>query len=220
METTKNENRNYWGALEEIPEWVQSILQQLDNGVAWTTGIESDKKLRGESINTSVYSTDAEKKLAVVQVRQCTFHPTRYNKIRKNYFLIGKNENGNAFAHAVNCTATNAKSVEKILCKIWECTTKQLKKIKRNGDIAFVPVSKLPANAREEKENNIIVRNSHVVYSEKLYRANDTLYAVGRSKIQHKKRQHKQAKIGKKGVWRIQLGVRGNCWNFSAPTAD
>src|SRR5262249_20524609 len=103
--------RGNFGELNRYPVWVSKLLEELD-GQAWEAGIASDKKQRGSSVNVGVYSFDERQQLAVVQVRQCVFHPRRWNKVRKDYYLIGRNENGSAFAHPVNSVARSKNALE------------------------------------------------------------------------------------------------------------
>ena len=82
--------------------------------------------------------SDRERGLFVLQVRQCRFRPGRFNRVRKDYFLCGENENGNAFAHPVDVIATNAR-VPVALCRIWNVTPSTIPKIIRQGDVAVIP---------------------------------------------------------------------------------
>ena len=193
-------------------------------------GIASDKKQRGTSINVDCYSYDQGRGLAVVQVRQCQFRPGRFNRVRKDYYLIGTNENGNAFAHPIETVARSKKTFETAeagvllaLSRIWNCKTDEVDYIVRNGDVAFVPVVRVPATAQVVEGNQITVRESHHVKAladSKIYRdADGTIYVKGIAKIEHSKGQHPTAKV-KGGSWRVVAGARAATWGFSSPTAD
>jgi hypothetical protein len=224
--THREPSRNRFGALSTVPQWVAAILKELD-GKAWETGIEADRKGRGSSINVDVYSYDETRQLAVVQVRLCTFRPGRFNHVRKDYYLIGKNENGNAFAHPVESVARSKKAMATVdggvtlaLTRIWNCDAEDLDEIRRNGDIAFIPVFCLPDSAVRVEENGLTLRDSHVVEADELYKDVDgTYYVRGRARIKHLKRQHKQTNAPR-GFWRVQPGLRASNWGFTAPTAD
>lgn len=222
-------SRDAWGALTTSPEWVRRLLDDLD-GRSWTTGIESDRKRRGSSINTSLYSYDEARQLALVQVRQCIFHPRRYSEVKKDYYLIGRNEIGTAFAHPVDVRAAGrvvskydvAAGVRLALTRIWDCAEEDLDQIVRNGDVAFIPVSRLPEGAELVTENAVVIRESHHVQAmsgAELFRVGEIYYVRGRAKIEHAKHQHPTARV-RGGIWRVQAGIRAANWGFTAPTAD
>jgi len=221
--------RGDFGQLLSYPEWVKTLIAELD-GQAWTTGIASDKKQRGSSINVDVYAFDNAQSLAIVQVRECVFHPRRWNRVRKDYYLIGRNENGNAFAHPVDSVARSKSAlatpeggVRFALMRIWDCTESQLSRIVRNGDVALIPLG-----ARDEKRvsgqweqwegNQVLVADSHLVEAPEFYTCGAELYARGRVTIRHIKGQHPT--VTGEGLWRIQHGLRADTWSFTTPTAD
>lgn len=218
-------SRNDFGAIRSYPDWVTELLQSLD-GTAWTSGIESDKKHRGTSINLDVYSYDEQRQLAVAQVRECTFHPKRFNRVRKDYYLIGRNENGNAFAHPIETVARSRRAMASAeagvllaLSRIWECEIDELDHIVRNGDVAFVPAV-LPTGATLVGNHvGLRVATSHAVEAEELYEFGGRLYVKGHAKIDHLKGQHPTARV-KSRVWRIQAGLRASNWGFTTPTTD
>lgn len=221
-------DRNSYGALKSTPDWLDAITRELD-GTAWSSGITKthEKKQRGVAINVDVYSIDESRQLAVVQVRQCIFHEKRYNEVRKNYFLIGRNENGNAFAHPVETIARNKnalKTAEGGVClalsRIWACDPEDVDDIIRNGDVAFIPVkSSALKNAERVNDNYLLFGESHVLSSPEIYKVGKIYYVKGQAKIMHKKGQHPTARV-KSGVWRVQEGIRGSQWDFSRATAD
>jgi hypothetical protein len=203
---------------------VHELVNKLD-GQAFTTGIESNsKRTRGTALNTDVYSFDEARRLAVIQVRQYQWRNNRFPKIRKDYYLIGTNENGNAFAHPVdsvnrgNATHTDNGGVLKALAQIWQCEPQQLDHIRRNGDVAFIP-STIPPTAIPCADNGVTVAQSHVVSGEKLFRDTDgTYYVLGRAYLKHSKGQHPTVQAS--GAYRVAIGVRTRNWGFTAPTAD
>ena len=221
--------RNAYGAIQNIPDWVTPLLNDCQAAGAWTTGIESDNKQRGMSINVDLYSYDEARGLAIVQIRQCRFRPNRYNKIRKDYYLIGRNEQGKAFAHPVNVRASGrvvgdgvTAGVRLALSRIWDCRVVHLDDIVRNGDVAFVPVPNLPEGAQLVAANSISIRDSHHVQGladGKIYSSGKQYYVVGRAKIEHTKHQHSTVRV-KNGVWRVQAGLKARTWGFTAPTVD
>ena len=225
-------NRGYYGELTDYPGWVAQLMDNL-NGDAWVTGVESNKRGRGEAINVDVYSYDEAQRLAVVQVRQCRFG-RRYPQVRKQYFLIGRNENGNPFAHPVATVARYTNTVEagviKALCKIWGCDADELAHIVRNGDVALVPAGRLPGEAEEITAKELIIRGTHIVKKHDgsaIYRRAhvsrgryvNTYYIKGSASIYHTKGQHPTS-TARGGTWRVVAGWQDASWDFAAPTAD
>jgi hypothetical protein len=206
------------------PKWCESILDQL-NGQAFEVGIESDRKGRGESVNVDVMDHDETQQLFVLQVRQCRFG-RRFNRVRKDYFLCGRNENGNAFAHPVDVISTNAR-VEVALCRIWGVTPSQIPHIVRQGDVAVIPergvtfreVEPLPAIDFVIDSHTA----SHIFTPGALYSHPDGRFFVAESvQIRHEKGQHPfvAAKLNPTKLYRVQVGNRARTWGFASPTAD
>lgn len=207
--------RDRWGALSVYPQFVKELLYDLD-GNAWETGIESDKKNRGSSVNVSVYDYDIKQNLAVIQVRWCEFGYGRYKNIRKNYYLIGRNENGNAFAHPTESVLVGKKCsnyVNKALCQIWDCSEDELPYVVRNGDVAFIPCKKPTLSPLPEKVFHI---GNHIVTAKTVY-SYEKIEAP--ASIRHVKGQHATTVV-KTGYYRVQKGYRASEWDFSNATRD
>ncbi|MEW6214116.1 MAG: hypothetical protein AB1478_02760 [Nitrospirota bacterium] len=207
--------RNQWKALVIYPDFVEKLLKELD-GKSWKVEIKSDKKNRGVSVNVSVYDYDIHHELAVVQIRQCEFGG-QYNSVRKNYYLIGRNENGNAFAHPISSVLTGKKYksyINKALCEIWRCSEDELPYVVRNGDVAFIPCKK-PEAATLLPEKVLKIEN-HIIKASNVYRGK-TVEAP--ASIKHEKGQHPTIVV-RKGFYRVQKGNRAPEWDFSAATRD
>jgi len=199
-------------------DFTARVLYELD-GVAWTSGLQSDRKGRGESINVEV-TAEANvlgQQLALVQVRQCRFRPGRFNRVRKDYYLTGRNENGNAFAHPV--TATARTTVRQALARVWGCDPRDLDDVRRNGDVAFVPVRGVLPDGLDPVEESVLLAGSHRLSGDVFRDRNGVLYVRGNAKITHAKHQHPTART-RGGWWRVQVAERAAGWGFSAPTAD
>jgi hypothetical protein len=216
-------NRNAYNALIQYPDWVRELTLSLD-GISWSTGVVSDYRKRGIAVNVDIYSYCEEQRLAVVQVRQCVFHPNRYNEVRKNYYLVGWNENGNSFAHPIDSPARSRKAMATVdggvrwaLCRIWDCDDDELQWVVRNGDVAFVP-DRLPKDAVQVEETPIF-REHHVLKAQAVFKSGRTYYVKGQASISHTKRQHPPARV-KHGVHRVAVGKQFAEWDFSAATID
>lgn len=216
--------RNDFNALVTFPTWVKDLCKEAEANGCWTTGIASDKRKRGTAINCDVYGYCETRKLAVVQIRQAIFRPGRFTKVRKDYYLIGRNEDGSFFAHSVDSPArsktamtTPEACVNHVLAKIWDCKEADLDDIIRQGDVAFIPVYKIPETA-QPVETPVVLRNSHKLTGD-VWKDGNIYYTRRGAKLVHTKNQHAQVRA-KAGYYRVQEGRRAEVWGFSAPTAD
>lgn len=230
--TQQTVRRNTYGAIlpSEYPDWVKQLLNELDgdeDNNAWETGVDSDRKGRGSAVNVAVYGWDDEQQLAVVQVRLARFHPRRYTEVLKNYYLCGRNENGNAFAHSIESpirskrylNSTNG-AVVTALCKIWDCKESQLPTLRRNGDVAFIE-EEIPKNAERFAVNRIECADSHILHAENIFVTEDRIYVHGKAKIQHTKHQHPTQLIRSDNkTFRVMVGIRASEHDFSKQTRD
>lgn len=219
-------DRNEYNALTSIPDWIKALLKEAEEHGAWETGIESDKKQRGSAINTALYGYDTEQQLAVVQVREAVFHPRRFTRVRKDYYLIGHTETGGFFAHPVDSPARSSyamsgpkECVDYVLSKIWNCRIKDLEDIERQGDVAFIAVPSIPKTAVPIEEATVTLRDSHILTGQIWKDWDGTLYTRRGARLVHSKRQHAAIKA-KAGVYRVQEGVRAQTWGFTAPKGD
>lgn len=206
------------------PTALESLLHDASKAGTWTTGIESDKRGRGTAINVDVHGYCESRGLAVVQVRECQFRPGRFHKVRKDYYLLGRVESGAVFAHAIDSPLTckraredRAYCIDHALSKIWDCPVKDLGDIERQGDIALVPVYRIPATA-SPVVGPITLRDSHVLTGD-IWLHDDVYYTRRGATLRHTKGEHAGIKA-KAGYYRVQPGARAATWGFSAPTAD
>lgn len=222
----KEIKRTFYGEILNAPLFVKTLLIDAEKAGCWETGIASDKKHRGTAINTAVYGYDESQHLAVIQVREAQFRPGRFTKVRKDYYLLGRLENGTIFAHAIDSPIKSKLAredaqycIDYALSKIWNCKIDDLKDIIRQGDIALIPIVHLPKTAMSLNGEAQIIRETHKITGE-IWRDDDgTLYCKRGAKIEHTKHEHKTIKA-KSGFYRIQPGYRAEVWGFSAPTAD
>ncbi len=225
MQATDTTQRNEYNALTHTPDWVRQLLQDAEQAGVFERGIASDKRGRGTAINVAVYGYDAAQHLAVIQVREAQFHPGRHTRVRKDYYLIGHNEQGDVFAHAVDSPARSKRALETpestvrwVLARIWDCDEDDLNNIVRQGDVALIP-TRLPKNAELLDETEVILRDTHRLRAERLYRDDDELYAYRRVSIVHLRRQHATVQVYS-GIYRVAEGYRAANWGFTAPTVD
>ena len=224
---------------------IKTVLAELEAGdadehraPAWETGIDFDRKGRGEAINCDIYGIDMidGQPLGVVQVRQYrrSGYQARHGfggSLRKNYFLVGRNEKtGLPFAHAIGAHAVHAaiarddspeSPVTAARAWIWDVPAARLGQIIRHGDVALIPVSRLPGGvaAKPIADGPAGVRliDSHVLQAEQMVEVGGRLYARD-PYLQHLKGQHDDVRAI--GWSRVQIGPRADPWHFARPTAD
>lgn len=200
--------------------------QGFDEHGGWTSMADIDKHGRGEAINTDIYGIDYKNNLFVVQVRQYRKrYKNGFSNVRKNYFLIGYNENGNPFAHPIQAQTVHAaikkdpsieSPVRAAQAWIWGIDQESLDKILRNGDVALIPVNRNFVKDVQMITSPMRIIDSHFIYTKKIYR-NGAIYAFNPT-IRHMKGQHPTQKG--KGWYKIMIGNRAGFHNFARPTRD
>lgn len=199
----------------------------FDEHGGWIESANFDSKGRGMAINVDIYGIDEANNLFAVQVRRYDkINKNGWGNVRKNYFLIGYNENGNPFAHpipsgiihaAIRKNPSTISPVNAARAWIWDIKPEQLSDVLRNGDVALIPAKTAEikkAVVREEKRVRVI--NSHYLFGKEI-RVNGHLFALNPT-LRHYKRQHPtQHGIG---WYRVAVAKRAKFWDFARPTAD
>lgn len=200
-----------------------AAADKIDEHGSWDFGCEFDRKGRGEALNCDIYgiSRDCHDNglLLVVQIRQYRKqHKNWYPSIRKNYFLVGRNEDGAAFAHPVSANVVHAAIRADrdvcLACQNW-IFGGDYAAMRRQGDIALVRLPRRPA-AERIADREITLLDSHRLQAVEL-RQNGHLYACNPN-MTHLPGTH--AQIAVEGWYRVVIGVRADFWRFAAPTAD
>lgn len=224
---------------------VQQVLKELESGSvdehrapAWSIGAEWDRKGRGgHAVNRSIYGVDLAggQPLAIAQVR--FYQQSRYQArhgLRGStccaWFLVGRNEGtGLPFAHPVNprpivraLSTTTPPELPVILGRAWvfDVEPAMLKRIVRHGDVALVPVPRLPGGRRERiigSPEGVEVIDSHVLQAAEIWHVGSAVYALD-PYLQHVGGQH--ADVRATGWFRVQVGLRTTERNFARATKD
>ena len=141
------------------------------------------------------------KRLAVVAQRRVRVYAGHQwgPSAREDFFLVGENENGIPFAHAISNTVY--KTVSGALEWIWEVDTIG-DVIDRHGDVAVVRCKKQFKSSGQI--GKIAVLDNHVFEGE--YRKNGAIY-VRNGILHHTKEQHPDVKIGNEWV-KLKAGRR------------
>jgi hypothetical protein len=214
----------------QIMNGYNSIIKDLErpDEHGWVTGGDWDKQGRGQQVSIDLYGIDFDRNLYVVQVRQSIRRAASYYlQTRKSYFLVGRNENGNAFAHCISSAAVHAaikrEPEDDVIPEIvvdgalqWIWCTDRYRDIIRHGDVALLPVKAVPKIAPID-ENTIMVIDSHQLAADEIRRKNGVIYAKN-PRLHHLKNQHPDVKTTE---WaRVIVGRRDSAWDFSPATVD
>ncbi|MGD9162572.1 MAG: hypothetical protein PVG39_29460 [Desulfobacteraceae bacterium] len=217
---------NAWAQAHKCITAIES--RGTDEHGGWQQYIDFDKHGRGSCINVDVYGIDVTAGLYVIQVRQFERrHKRGYGNVRKTYFLIGHNENGNPFAHPVSAHKIHAairrnpsieSPVRAAQAWIWGIEEFDLDRVLRNGDTALIPITNPPGSTQDITPASGMLRvvDSHWLYSRNI-RSNGTIYAKNPT-LRHFKGQHPT--VRGKGWYRVMIGNRAAHHDFAKPTID
>ena len=178
---------------------INKIIMELQPEFLPRTYVDTNRRneVTG-ALNIDLYAWDSEHNLGIVQVRQFT-RGSRFNKTLKNYFLIGRNENDNAFCHSVPANSfRNSKGytiTEKVTAAqawIFGVPFEKMAEVVRQGDMGLLCLKKkLPKNSFTDKGKEITIGGSHQLRAESILEDNKTgkIYAL-RPEMIHGKGQH------------------------------
>lgn len=199
-----------------------SNAAKIDEHGAWAFKAEFDRKGRGSAINWDLYAVGNDvhsgELLIVIQVRQFERrHKNWYGNVRKNYYLLGTNEDGTTFAHPVSSNVIHAairRDADVVLAvQNWIFDGDYANMI-RHGDLALVPVKSAPAPLTDRTE--MVLENSHQLTAQAI-RLNGHLYAKNPTLV-HLPGTHPT--VSGQGWFRVQVGNRAAFWKFAVPTVD
>lgn len=197
---------------------------KVDEHGTWDFGFDFDKKGRGSALNWDLYAVGrdmhSKRLLIVVQIRQYVKARKNYfPQIRKSYFLIGRNEDNHAFAHAVesrvihNAIEKGKDVVKAVQDWIFGC---DYHKVIRQGDVAMIPVKRINPAAEVLDGEKHLIEGSHELAAMDI-RKNGELYARNPILV-HQPGTHPT--VSGEGWYKIVVGKRASHWNFAAPTID
>jgi hypothetical protein len=198
--------------------------RHVDEHGAWKFGAEFDKNRRGEALNWDLYALGHDihdgGQLAVVQARQYRRQKTNWwPSIRKNYYLIGRNEDGAAFAHPVEAIvvrAAIAKGRDPVLAVqgwLWQT---DYATVTRQGDIALVPRQTRPPRV-QPVYGPVVVEGAHLVLADEIVSDGKRLFARAATLI-HLRGTHPD--VAAHGWTTVVTARRAASWAFAAPTVD
>lgn len=196
---------------------------KIDEHGSWAFGIHglNRKGTRWSALNWDLYGVGEDchsgELLAVIQIRQS--RNTRYGtNIRKNYFLIGTNEDGSSFAHPVSSHVVHAAvRTGRDVCLAVQCWIfdGDYSRMVRQGDLALIPMRKRPG-APTAPRKRMVLQGSHELVGTAI-RQDGNLY-VKNPKMQHLPGTHPT--VEGEGWYKVIVGNRAEFWRFAAPTID
>lgn len=196
---------------------------KVDEHGGWEFGADSNGRGAVSALNWDLYDYGRDyfnkTTLIVIQVRQFERRKlSYYPQIRKNYFLIGKNEDNSVFAHSIegrvvhNAIKRNKDVIQAVQSWIFE---HDYKKVKRQGDIGLVLV-RAPLG-KDTGETKVVLEHSHEINADKIYMKGEYYYALN-PMIVHYKNVHPSLDL--EGWYKVVVGRRSDFWQFAAPTID
>jgi hypothetical protein len=198
---------------------------KVDEHGSWDFGVESNKKGRVESLNWDLYGVGHDihsgKLLAAIRIRRFfRKKASYYPSIRKNYFLVGENEDATVFAHAVSSAVIRSairRDVEVIpAIQNWIFGSDYAGLI-RQGDVALIPCSRRPGAPHVANKVHVIEK-THRLDATSLRRDETDLWAR-RPHMIHLPGTHPEVS-GEDRWYKIAVGLRAEFWKFAAPTID
>lgn len=196
-------------------------IKNIDEHGGWEFGAEFDRKGRGSALNWDLYGhgrdMHSRRFLALIQVRQWEKRTRRgYARIRKNYFLMGRNEDNTVFAHpiqsrVIHSAIGNGRDVIKSVQKwIFGCNYAD---VVRQGDIAFVPLKRASGDTVEHTE--VTIAESHKVSADEIRENSKAIYVFNPTST-----HPIHPTITEEGWFKVVVGRRADYWQFAAPTKD
>jgi len=207
--------------------------QKVDEHGNWDFHNNVNYQGVGEAINWDLYDYGydyhSKKLLGVIQIRQYVKRrKSHYPQIKKNYYLIGTNEDKSYFAHPVEARVIHSaiKKGESVIKTVqnWIFNT-DYKTISRQGDMGLISCKKQKGELIEESQ--VVLRDSHLISADKIYVSlkkgldsddfYNEYYALNPT-MTHIPNLHPE--IRSEGWCKVIEGKRTSYWDFSAPTID
>jgi hypothetical protein len=202
--------------------------KKIDEHGNWNFGADFDHKGRGQALNWDLYAIGRDKHthrfMIVIQIRQYVKHTKRsFPRIRKSYFLLGRNEDHTPFAHAINAMVVrraiaDGRDVIKA-CQDWMFQT-DYSKVERQGDLCLIPWKKyrnIISNANRIETDQMTLEDSHLLDSTSIFQYQGNMYVMNPTLI-HLPGTHPN--IDREGFYKVVVARRGRAYDFAAVTID
>lgn len=199
---------------------------KIDEHGNWDFGRQFDGKGRGSALNWDLYGIGEDVHdgglLIIVQIRQFTRRRKNgFGNVRKNYFLLGGNEDGSIFAHPVSANVVRSainRGVDVVLaCQNWIFGGDYAAML-RHGDLAMIPMMSRPAGTKGQLRKVAVLEDSHRLEAAQIATVDGRIYAKS-PRLRHLPGVHPDVEAPD-GWYRIVVGKRAKFWEFAVPTID
>lgn len=197
---------------------------KVDEHGNWEFGVASLNRrgTRWQALNWDLYGYGLDAHtgalLAVVQVRQVV-SGRRWTRIRKNYYLIGHNEDGTAFAHPVSAHVVHhaIRAGQDVVRRVQDWIFgADYGEVRRQGDIALIPLRR--ACGERTPLQMMVLEDSHELHASEIRLGADGVVYAKDPTLIHLPHTHPTA--GAAGWHKVVTGRRASFWKFAAPTVD
>lgn len=196
--------------VDEHGTWSFGVTALNRRGTRWAA-LNWDLYAHGRDVHTGAL-------LVVVQVRQAV-RGRRWTQVRKNYYLIGHNEDGTAFAHPVSaqCVHSAIRAGQDVVRRVQDWIFgADYGQVRRQGDLALIPLRR--AAGERTPLQMMVLEDSHELHATEIrFGAGGVVYAKDPTLIHL---PHTHPTVGATGWHKVVSGRRASFWTFAAPTVD
>jgi hypothetical protein len=166
------------------------------------------------------YGTDVHsgELLVVVQIRQAVAG-RRWTRIRKNYYLLGTNEDGTAFAHPVSAPVVHSaiRAGQDVVRRVQDWIFGgDYGLLIRQGDLALIPLRR--AAGERTPLRSMVLEDSHELQASEIRLGPDGVVYAKDPTLIHLPGVHPT--VAATGWHKVITGRRASFWKFAAPTVD
>lgn len=236
MQTQMNAHRGSYGEIPmhsldaETRERVAALVAaaadaaKIDEHGSWEFGVTrlNRRGTRWAALNWDLYAHGHDAHtgalLAVIQIRQAE-SGRRWTRVRKNYFLIGHNEDGTAFAHPVSamCVHHAIRAGKDVIRAVQDWIFGgDYAQLLRQGDIGLIPLRR--AAGERTPLRSLVLEDSHELQASEIRFGEDGVVYAKDPTIIHLPGAHPT--VAADGWHKIVSGRRAAFWRFAAPTVD
>ena len=211
-------------AILESSRLVEEMKEHTrQTGWAYIGMSDFDRKGRGEAVNWSLYAAGIDihnrKRLYIVQVRKWSNpYVNGYSSTRKNYFLIGRNEDKTVFAHVIESRVVRyaiSNGIDPIVAAQSWMFSHPYAEVERQGDIGFVKVKRNDPSKYKLIEKPELPSNHYLASDQATVDGKGVIYVLN-PVCTHPT----HPKVNLSGWWKVVVAKRKQHWEFTKPTPD